>query len=215
LDLNPRYGLARHYLSLCLSYAGRYKEAVEEIRIAQKLEPLSPIVNATAGLVFYYSRRYEESLEECRRTLDFEPTAHVAIFVQAAVHAAKGMWEEAIAGFEKASALTQGRAFWLALVGYAYAASGSRTKAREVIETLEQRRASNLEYVDPILLAWIYAGMNDADQAFDWFDRAYDEGSCELLLTAVLPALDPIRSDPRMEKLVKRIGLPQNTDRSS
>jgi serine/threonine-protein kinase len=210
LELNPRYGLARHYLSLCLSYTGRFREAIEEVRYAQKLEPVSPIVNATAGMVLYYSRRYEESLDECRRTLDFEPTAHVAIFIQAAVYAAKGMWQEAVSGFEQASMLTQERAFWLALVGYAYAGSGDRKRALGVIETLQRRAASQQEYVDPILLAWIYAGLNDADQAFEWFDRAYEDGSCELALTGVLPALDPIRSDPRMDKLIARIGLPQH-----
>jgi serine/threonine-protein kinase len=207
LALNARYGLARHYLSLCLSYTGRFQEAIEEIRYAQKLEPLSPIVNATAGLVLYYSRRYEESLEECRRTLEFEPSAHVAIFVRAAVHAAKGMWKEAIAGFEEASRLTQGRAFWLALVGYAYGGSGDRTRALEVIDTLQQRSASQQEYVDPILIAWVYTALNDANRAFEWFDRAYEDGSCELVLTNVLPALDPIRSDPRMDMLISRIGL--------
>jgi serine/threonine protein kinase/Tfp pilus assembly protein PilF len=207
LDLNPRFGLARHYLSLCLSYTGRFKEAVEEIRYAQKLEPLSPIVNSTAGLILYYSRRYDEALEECRRTLEMEPMAHVAIFVRAAVHAAKSMWNEAIAGFEQASKLTQDRAFWLALVGYAYGASGNRQKAEEIIETLKERSGSNQEYVDPILLAWIYAGLNDPDLAFEWFDRAYEDGSCELLLTKVLPALDPIRSDSRMAELIRRVGL--------
>jgi hypothetical protein len=63
--------------------------------------------------------------------------------------------------------------------------------------------------VDPILLAWIYAGLNDADRAFEWFDRAYHDGSCELALTNVLPALDPIRADARMDKLIERLGLPR------
>jgi serine/threonine protein kinase/Tfp pilus assembly protein PilF len=207
LELNPRYGLARHYLSLCLSYTGRFKEAVEEIRYAQKLEPLSPIVNSTAGLILYYSRRYEEALEECRHTLELEPTAHVAIFVRAAVYAAKGMWEESIAGFEEAAKLTQDRAFWLALVGYAYAGSGNRKRAEEIIETLRQRSESKEEYVDSILPAWIYAGLNEADLAFECFDRAFEDGSCELVLTSILPALDPIRSDPRMTRLLERIGL--------
>jgi serine/threonine-protein kinase len=207
LELNPRFGLARHYLSLCLAYNGRFKEAVEEIRYAQKLEPLSIIVNGTAGLVLYYAREYDLALEECRKTLDLEPSAHLAIFVQAAVYAAQQRWSESIASFEQSSKLTQDRAFWFSLLAYAHGGSGDRQKAEAMIETLQQRASSGKEYVDPILLAWIYAGLNEADKAFEWFDRAYEAGSCELMLSKVLPAIDPVRSDPRMARLLQRIGF--------
>jgi len=207
LELNPRYGLARHYLSLCLAYTGRFKEAIEEIRYAQKLEPLSIIVNGTAGLVLYYARQYDLALEECRKTLEMEPSAHLAIFVQAAVYAAKGMWPESIASFEQASKLTQDRAFWFALVAFAHGGSGNRQRAEEMLEILRQRADSGQEYVDPVLPAWIYSGMNAADQAFEWFERAYEAGSCELMLTKVLPAIDPVRSDSRMDRLIRRVGL--------
>jgi serine/threonine-protein kinase len=207
LELNPRFGLARHYLSLCLAYTGRFKEAIEEIRYAQKLEPLSIVVNGTAGLVLYYARQYDLALEECRKTLEMEPSAHLAIFVQAAVYAAKQMWPEAIASFEHASKLTQDRAFWFSLAAYAYGGSGDRQRAEQMIETLRQRADSGKEYVDPILLAWIYSGLSDADRAFEWFERAYEAGSSELMLMKVLPALDPVRSDPRMDRLVQRVGL--------
>ena len=208
LEVNPKFGLARHYLSLCLSYVGRFKEAVEEIRYAQKLDPVSLIINATVGLVLYYARRYDEALEECDKALEIEPYALIPVFVRGAVCAAKGMPDEAIAGFEQASKLAEDKAFWFALVGYGHAVAGNRRRAEEVIETLKNRSDNGTEYIDPIVFAWIYAGLGELDLAFEWFDRAHEAGSCELMLTKVLPAIDSIRSDLRYDVLLGRIGLP-------
>lgn len=207
IGINPRFGLARHYLSLCLAYGAHFAEAVEEVRYAQKLEPVSQIIGATAGLVLYYARRYDEALEECRKILEIEPNAFVPTFVRGAVLAAQGRWKDGIESFELAATMAQNRAFWFALTGYGYAGAGRLADARSVIDELERRIAAQEEYVDPILLAWIHAACRENDSAFAWFERAIADRSCELMLTRVLPVLDPLRDDVRFDALLERIGL--------
>jgi hypothetical protein len=54
----------------------------------------------------------------------------------------------------------------------------------------------------------IYVGLGDKDRAFEWFEKAYQEKTEELLMLKVEPQLDPVRSDPRFRDLVRRLGLP-------
>jgi len=63
--------------------------------------------------------------------------------------------------------------------------------------------------VDPMILAWAYVGMGDKNQALVWVEKAYAEHSTELVALKVNPAYDPLRTEPRFQDLVRRVGLTQ------
>lgn len=64
-------------------------------------------------------------------------------------------------------------------------------------------------YVDPAEIAFSYASLGDKDQAFAWLEKAYSEKSNSLGYIKVTSHMDGLRSDPRYEALLKKMGLPQ------
>jgi len=68
IQLNPNYATAHHWYAFYCADLGRADEAVSEIREAQRLDPLSVIINADVANVFYLARRYDESIAQSRKT---------------------------------------------------------------------------------------------------------------------------------------------------
>jgi hypothetical protein len=64
------------------------------------------------------------------------------------------------------------------------------------------------KYVSPEQIALIYASLGEKDQAFAWLDRAYEARSA-FMISGILasPDYDPLRSDPRFDTLLRKIGL--------
>jgi tetratricopeptide (TPR) repeat protein len=91
-------------------------------------------------------------------------------------------------------------------MGHAYAVAGQRMQAVGILNQLMEARRKR--QVDPYYMGLIYVGLGDKDRAFEWFEKAYQEKTEELLMLKVEPQLDPVRSDPRFHNLVRRLGLP-------
>src|SRR5262249_34714626 len=118
----------------------------------------------------------------------------------------KGMYREAIAEFEQASALAGGTPLMKAHLGHAYAAAGDRARAQQVLAELEERGRQS--YVSSYHAALIYAGLGDTDKAFEQLERADDERAEFLVYLKMEPRLAPLRTDPRYQNLLRRVGLP-------
>ncbi len=91
-------------------------------------------------------------------------------------------------------------------LGYAYARAGKSAEARKVLSELKE--LSKRRYVSGCDFAAIYAGLGEKDQAFASLERAYEQRDYRLITVNMLPLLDPLRSDPRFQDLLRRIGLP-------
>ena len=158
------------------------------------------------GVQHIWARRFVEAIEQFRKTIDMDPNFPLAHSSLGRAYVAKGMYREAIAEYEKYSALTGGSSRALAALGNARARLGDR---REALRVLEQLRAISKErYVPSHHFADVYIGLGDNDQAFAWLEKAYEERSSYLTYLKVDPAFDPLRSDPRFADLVRRVGLP-------
>lgn len=89
--------------------------------------------------------------------------------------------------------------------GFIYAISGNITKSFEILNDL-----TKVDYSEPIDfcdIAVIYGALGDNDKAFEYLERAYESKFSHLFLLKVDARFDPLRSDPRFESLLKRIGL--------
>ncbi len=204
IALNPSYALAHGYYAMCLAFLGRFDEAIVEARQAQELDPLSPLINATAGYVFFVARQYDQAIQECQKALEIDPNSVVALAYIAFPYFQKAMYEEAIASLQKVIALWKGNTFWLAALGLVYAGSGRKEEAQKVLHELEER--SKQQYVAPLEFVWVYTGLGEIDQAFEWLNKAYEERNV-LFRLKTEPTFDALRSDPRFKELMKKIGL--------
>ncbi len=118
----------------------------------------------------------------------------------------KGMFEEAIAEFQKGSSLSGGWPTIVGALGHAYAVSGRKDRAQNVLAELKQQ--SRRRYVAPFEIAVIYMGLGDKEQTFEWLEKAYQDHSAWLIYLKVDPRFDSLHGDSRYRDLRRRMGLP-------
>jgi len=204
LELNPDYPTGHQRYGVFLGQQGRFDAAIAELKRAQQLDPLSLIINSDLGLVYYTARQYDRAVEQLRETIKMDPAFNRAHFYLAECYAAQGLFEEALAEAQKYWELSglKGRA----QLGYFYAVAGKRDEAQKILA--EMQETAKQQYVPPGIFALIYAGLNDKDKAFMWLEKAYEQRGPGMIGLKTQPRGDSLRSDPRFESLLKRVGFP-------
>ena len=117
------------------------------------------------------------------------------------------MYKDALEQFSRGRKLSGNQPVIIALYGHAMALSGNAAGARQALADLQQLAQSR--YVPSLYFAAIYAGLRENSAALDWLDRSYGERNPRLLYLGIDPIADPLRSEPRFQNLLRRIGLPQ------
>lgn len=202
IELSPSYATARQWYGMYLLHLGRGDEALREIRLAQRLDPLSISVISDVGRVLYSTRRYGEAVTQWRNILELDPNSADARLYLGLTYLEQGMFQEARAEFERWGVLR--REAPTALLAYTYAAAGNRAEAWRLLEAL---LADAGQRPPAAAIALVYGRLGDLDNAFRWMDRAVEQRSSFLLFIQVSPRADPLRSDPRYRRLLRRIGL--------
>jgi tetratricopeptide (TPR) repeat protein len=205
IELNPGYATAHHWYAWHLSLLGRNDEAIAEMRKAENLDPLSLIINADLAELLVIAHSYDESILQSRKTIEMDPNFALAHNQLAQAYLQKQMPEEAVPELQKAVQLSGGSPTCVASLARAYAASGKRGEAVKLLNDLKKR--SGPSYSDASEIAAIYASLGDSDQAMDWLEKAYEERFNPGVL--LRPGYDPLRSDPRFQDLLRRVGLPR------
>jgi TolB-like protein/DNA-binding winged helix-turn-helix (wHTH) protein/Flp pilus assembly protein TadD len=205
IELNPGYATAHHWYSWHLALVGNYDEAVVEMRKAENLDPLSLIINADLAELLVLAHSYDESIRQSRKTIEMDPNFALAHNQLGQAYLQKRMLDDAVAELEKAAQLSGGSPTIIANLARAYAASGKRDEAVKLLSELKKRSSPGYSRASEI--AVIYASLGDRDQAMNWLERSYLERFNPGAL--LRPGFDPLRSDPRFEDLVRRIGLPR------
>ena len=206
IQLNPGYATAHHWYAVSyLTSVGRLDEALAELRRAREADPLSLILNVATGWVLYAARRYDEAIEQYRKAIEMDPTFFAAQREIGAVYVQKRQYQQAITEFQKALKLSPGDTFALGQLGQAYALAGQKSEAIRILNTLKER--SRQGYVRAYDLAAVATGLGDKDQALAWLEKAYQDRSEWLTWAKVEPWMDPLRSDPRFQNLLRRMRL--------
>ena len=205
VGLNPAYPVAHSFYSLYLGALGRSEEGLTEAKRALDMDPVSPAILHYVVVQLYMARRFDEAIEQCRKTLELDSSFTPAHRTLAEVYAAKGMYCESLAEYEKYATLSGGSPESTAFVGYAHARLGQRNQAVRVLDQLGA--ASKQRYVPALSFAVVYVGLGEQDQAFLWLEKAYEERTNSLAYLKVQATWDPLRSDPRFTDLLCRIGL--------
>jgi TolB-like protein len=205
LRLNSNDATAHHWYAEHLINIGQAERAITELERARELDPLSLPINGTPGRAYRDARRYQESFDQCRKTLDLDPDFAMGHWCLGVSNVALKHYAEAVAEMKRANALGVGPMFAYGL-GYAYAVAGNRSDARAIIEDL--KRSSGKSYVPAYFIAAIYGALAERDQAFAWLRRAYDERDPQITYLLCDPFIDPLRSDPRFNAMVLKVGFP-------
>ncbi|MDQ6652311.1 MAG: protein kinase [Acidobacteriota bacterium] len=205
--LDPNNAEAHNLYGYYLKAMGRLDEANVETRRSQELDPLSLMINTDVGVNSYYARRYDEAIAQNEKTVNLDPRFFIAYLWLGQAYEQKKMYAEAIATFQKGMNEAERHPQLLASLGRAYALAGQPDKAQKALDEL--REMSKSRYVSPYLIAVVYAGLGDKDQAFAWLEQAYQDRSFFLIWLKVEPRFDSLRDDPRFQDLLRRVGFPQ------
>ena len=203
IELNPGYATAHHWYGWHLAVLGRNAEAIAEMKKAENLDPLSLIIKADLAELLVLAHSYDESIQQSRKTLEMDPNFALAHNQLGQAYLQKQMQVEAVAELQKAVQLSGGSPTCKANLARAYVASGKKNEAVKLLSDLKKR--SNSSYSNASEIAVIYVALGDADQATNWLAKGYEERFNPSVL--LRPGFDPIRSDPRFQDLVHRIGL--------
>lgn len=198
IELGPSYALAREQYALWLALVGCFDEGLAQARQAQSVDPLSARANAVTAAVLRFARRYDEAIVEAQHALDLDPNYGPAFHVLGLAYQGLGRLDEAIAAYSRMGR-TSGS------LGHASAVAGRTDEARALVTTLEQRYADS--GVGAGEIAQIHAGLGDVDRALEWLERATPSGAGGPATLKVAPVWDPLRSDPRFDTLLERVGL--------
>jgi hypothetical protein len=203
IKYRPGYAPAHQWYSSYLAAVERFDEAIAEAKRTRELEPLSLIGSSHLAWILYMCGRVDAAIEECNKILEIDPNFFPARRYLGLAYEQKGMYEEAIAEFQKALKLSNSP-LMTAILGHAYAAAGKKGEAQKTLADLQSVKE---RYVSPYLTAAIYNGLGEKDQTFKWLEKAYEERDIWLMNLKVDPIFATARSDSRFKDLLKRIGL--------
>jgi TolB-like protein/DNA-binding winged helix-turn-helix (wHTH) protein/Tfp pilus assembly protein PilF len=206
IELNPNYATAHQWYAEHLMWRGRFDEALRESERARQLDPLSLIIATDNGAILYFSRQYDRAIEKLRTVRELDPSFPRAPGLLVAAYEQKGMFADALADLEEWRSLYHPNSprNWSELA-YIYGRTGQRAQARLALAKLEQ--LSRRQHLDPGGLLRAHIGMGNQDQAFAYLEKAYGQHSSAPIALKVDPMYDPLRSDPRFQQLLRRVGL--------
>lgn len=203
IELDPNLALAHRWYASYLRLVGRNEQAVAEIKRARDLDPLSPGVNATVGYLLFGARQYDQAIDVLKKTIESNPTYPYAHLFLGFTYAAKGMHAEAIASYQEAIKLGLDTPSTQVHLAVTYAQAGNLGQAQTILKRLETSK----DHVSPGELAMLYTALGEREKAFALLEKAYEDHDLQLQYLGVATEFDPLRSDPRFQDLMRRVGL--------
>ena len=203
LRLNPNDAMTYHGYADYLTLTGRPEEGLAQVKRGRSIDPLSPASTLPVLFHLYMMRRYDEAVAEAQELLKVDPDYPVA-WPLTKIYWQMGLFEDALHEYRKTLSRWNDTELLEALER-GNAESGHLGAMRAVAEEMVAR--SKVGHVDAFKIAATYAQAGEVDHAFEWLEKAVDQGSLELVYLGIRPEFDPLRGDPRYSTLLQRLGL--------
>jgi len=204
LQLSPSSPVALDgYAGYLLWVEGRTEEVLDLWERVLRVAPRSAYWRGQRVGHLFHARQYERALEEAERVREFDPD-----FVSTELAGADVMLDRRedahrtyLALFERCGAPCD----WMKeAMQRGWAEGGWEGSTRAWLEV-----ATEVEGFSPLMIAGAYTALGETDEAFTWLERSYREREPLMIVTKADPTFDPLRSDPRFQDLLRRIGFPE------
>src|SRR5437660_1841204 len=209
MELDPNFSDLHAHYGLCLSYLGRFDEAIAQKERAMQLDPFFPGTNVHYGTVLFFSRQYDRAAAQLAKTLDLYPDNAAAHEYFGNVCAKRGMSHEAITHWCSALNLN-GRSEDARVLEQTFKAAGFdaavRTLGERQLDELDARRVRG-EYVAAAHYVFVHIKRGNLEDAVALPPKLTEEPDWFALQMRVNPILDPLRSDPRFGQILDTVTL--------
>ncbi len=203
IELQPSLALAHHlYAGSCLTPQNRMPEARIAIERALELNPLDPLTRATAIYICAAAGDFAAAQQHFQMALEINPRIPFAYRSMGWVHQIRGEFEESIASFRMACELSQRASIPLGGLGHALAQAGQCEEARALIHEIENARDRS-----SLALAILHLGLGDPARALDLMEQAIEDREPHWVLIPLDPRVNVLRSEPRFQNVLSRLGL--------
>ena len=197
VELNPNYANAHQYYSELLNILRQDKEAREQINLALGLDPLSPAMNALNEVYYLNEGKLKESLEACHRLEEIDLYNSQGVYWEYFfIYLSSGKDLKAVEALEKhmpEDTLT---------IKEVYNKSGIKGIFNWLIES-----GSSKSKPLPLYIARIYSLLDKKEDALNWLEKALKDKSTALPYINNDPSFDNLRSEPRFQAIIKKMGL--------
>ena len=206
IDLDPSYATAHHwYAASCLVPMGRVDEALDEMLLAQSLDPVSSIVARDLALAHLYRKDMDAALDQCDHAIALNPHFSPAYWALGFIQEQRKDLDEATAAFQRAIDLAPESPRMRAALARAYALAGKRAPALALLKKLETM--AQHRYVSPFEFAIIRFALGEEGRAFEWLTQAARDRAFDLIALRVDPRFDAYREDPRLQPILGELGF--------
>lgn len=212
IDLDPSYATAHQWYAEFLASQGRLDEAIEQVRVAEILDPLSAIIGWNVSRILGFARHHAEELDQLRRQADLHPQDDRIITSLVWSLMGFGRNEEAAEIMEDFLTPMMQEAGSENADRFRFVLAGIRAGRAEALLTFF------LESVPEgttggghqrMFTAVRHAVSGELGIAIGIIEEAYRERAFGLLVPdlAVGAAFDVFRDDPRFQHVLRRMGL--------
>lgn len=202
LELNPSFAEAYGFSALLKLFNRHFDEAIIEVARALDLDPISKITAQYSGVIFLYAGRHDSAIEQFTRALRIDPDSGFARGNLGLAQIQKGMFDIGLKEMRSVSTIKNPSS--QSDLAYTLAKAGRLDELKNLLTELLNEVGKNPELA--VAVASAYANLGDKDHALEWLEKAY-EGRMAYLTSANSDfVFDSIRSDPRFQSLMKRVG---------
>jgi TolB-like protein/Flp pilus assembly protein TadD len=206
ISLNPMYATVHHWNAITyLAPLGLLENALTEIQRAEDLDPVSVSIKRDIAVILYYARRFERALSQCRKAIELDPSFSGGYWAMGLACEGLDRYAEAVDAFDRALEIAADTPRFLGALGHAYGKWGKRSLALKVLDQMDE--LATRRYVQPFDFALVHLGLGASTAMFTRLEQAHKARSYELVSLKVDPRFDPVRSEPKFGKLLKRVGF--------
>jgi TolB-like protein len=205
LELNPRYATAHSWFGYFLAAMGRHEEAYTECQRGIRFDPLSIPIHCVFGTAHFFARRVDQAAEQFQKAIALDANYSWAYALLSAAYLSNPNRDLAITAAQMAVQLSPASSLYLAELAEAYAVSGQREKVQQILDHLH--KLAKHQYVTPYFLARTYVALGQQHEALSWLETGFRERSPLMMWINSDFRLDPLRSDPRFQELLRRMNF--------
>jgi tetratricopeptide (TPR) repeat protein len=203
--MNPRSALIHQMNGLFLSAQGRSDEALAESARALEFDPVSTSSGCLRARLLYYARQFDQAISLYRKAVVTDPTVAGHCTWASLAFQQLSRFPESIAAAEQASEASPNEMLPRAVLARAYGITGNEAEAQKVLDHF--RDLSKRRFISEYDYAVANSGWNP-EESLAWLEKGYQNRAGLIVYLRVDSSFDGLRSDPRFQDLVRRIGIP-------